>query len=267
MHMSNREQNDRLLMAVHKRDIENFEYYTKQGAGIDGETSYGISPLTHVIDKGDTYMLFALLRAEQKKDYELEALHRAAYMGKHDLVNDIVQYVGGWEFRFIDQQNGRGNTALHIAAAQNDKRMVHVLLNCGAGLSIENNDGLTPKGLAEQKGHHDISILVDDAAISKSEAPQDREKNKSEMGAAYTVVNQNVVVQNMGDIEDLGSLRLMFDFNEQSLTKLIGDNVGPKTAFTAAKENARDIRAAHKWMKKQGYDVSLHARRQIQKRK
>lgn len=267
MHMSNREQNDRLLMAVHKRDIESFECYTKQGAGIDGETSYGVSPLTHVIDKGDTYMLFALLRSEQKKDYELEALHRSVYMGKHDLVKDIVQYVGGWEYRFIDQQNGLGNTALHIASACNDKKMVQVLLGCGARLNIENNDGLTPKELAEQRGFSDISMLLDTTVSSQSAEHQDRQENEKPMVGSYAVVKQNVVVQYMGEVKGQGSLRLMFDFNEHALTKVVGDSIGLTTAFTAAKENAKDIHAAHKWMREQGYDVSLHTRRQIQKRK
>ena len=145
--------------------------------------------------------------------------------------------------------------------------MVQVLLGCGARSNIKNHDGLTPKELAEQKGFSDTSMLLDTTASSQSADHQDRQDNEKPMVGSYAVVKQNVVVQYMGEVKELGSLRLMFDFNEHALTKVVGDNIGPTTAFTAAKENTKDIRAAHKWMRKQGYDVSLYARRQIQKRK
>ncbi len=65
---------------------------------------------------------------------------RACFSGQRQCVN-------------INQQDRRGFTALHWAAAQGNPQIAHALLQAGANFRITNNEHLTPLQLAERNLH------------------------------------------------------------------------------------------------------------------
>jgi len=63
---------------------------------------------------------------------------------------------------YINQQNSFGNTALHYAVSLNEKWLVDLLLTCHANATIENNRGLNPYELGQErhKNNYDSDIVI-----------------------------------------------------------------------------------------------------------
>jgi ankyrin repeat protein len=57
----------------------------------------------------------------------------------HKIVKLMLKY-----YTIKNEKFDKGNTLLHIAAYNNDKTMINLLLNNGADDSIKNKDGYTP---------------------------------------------------------------------------------------------------------------------------
>ena len=80
----------------------------------------------------------------------------AAYKGYHLLVRDIVRRGKN----NINATNGKGETALCIAAARGHKDVVQVLLDGKADRKLANKFGERPLALAEDNGHKEIMELL-----------------------------------------------------------------------------------------------------------
>lgn len=71
-------------------------------------------------------------------------IHIAAIRGSIDEISTLLN--NGAE---IDAAGEHGYTALHDAVEQGHFKVVEFLLQRGASITIKNNDGVTPAGLAE----------------------------------------------------------------------------------------------------------------------
>ncbi|XP_042884081.1 uncharacterized protein LOC122260749 [Penaeus japonicus] len=60
----------------------------------------------------------------------------------------------------LHYQDERGRTLLHVAAEQNDRRKIRVLLERGALPTARTHDGETPADLARQKGHLEAAEII-----------------------------------------------------------------------------------------------------------
>lgn len=62
----------------------------------------------------------------------------------------------------VDAQSDDGTSALHVAAVFGRRDMVELLLRYGASSHLRDEAGNTPRTLAVQKGHQEVSALLDD---------------------------------------------------------------------------------------------------------
>lgn len=92
------------------------------------------------------------------------ALHSAAIMGRHDVVELLAQANAP-----LDAPNKHGSTALHLAALKGHTATCQVLVDAGADIKIhseyrykntEGSDGATAAQIAEEKRHRDIVALL-----------------------------------------------------------------------------------------------------------
>lgn len=60
----------------------------------------------------------------------------------------------------LDHANNIGNTPLHIASSYGNVRVVELLLNSGANVCIQNNQGQTCLDVAVQSGAGDVALAI-----------------------------------------------------------------------------------------------------------
>ena len=89
-----------------------------------------------------------------------------------DLLKEIVCRDGD-----VTWPNHDGRQALHIAVCQGNLEMVKFLLNQGADLDLADENGLTSRELADQKGHDDIKELFASYNRVKSDADEKARPN------------------------------------------------------------------------------------------
>ncbi|KAH6773000.1 K+ transporter 1 [Perilla frutescens var. frutescens] len=73
-----------------------------------------------------------------------------------DLLEEIVRHGGD-----VTRPKTNGCTALHVAVTEGNIQIVRFLLDQGAHIYKQDEDGWTPRDLAEQQGHHEITQLFD----------------------------------------------------------------------------------------------------------
>lgn len=91
------------------------------------------------------------------EDSDLLKLFRAAYSYDADSVNEIL--TRRRELAHCRDINGR--TALHEACTQGDTKTVRVLLQCGADMTIRDNNGQTPADRASAHKQHAVTRVLD----------------------------------------------------------------------------------------------------------
>lgn len=87
----------------------------------------------------------------------------AAEQNNSNLLKDIVRYGGD-----VTSAKTNGSTALHMAVSEDNIEIVKYLLDKGANIDKADNDGWTPRELADQQGHEEIKALFQ----SKKEQPK-----------------------------------------------------------------------------------------------
>ncbi|KAK2986594.1 hypothetical protein RJ640_029636 [Escallonia rubra] len=78
----------------------------------------------------------------------------AAEKNSVELLEKIVQYGGD-----VTCPTSNGKTALHVAVCEGNAEIVKFLLDQGADIDKEGEDGWTARDLADQQGHEEIQVL------------------------------------------------------------------------------------------------------------
>ncbi|QDT11024.1 ankyrin repeat domain-containing protein [Planctomycetes bacterium K23_9] len=90
-------------------------------------------------------------------DSEALKLFRAAYSYDSNTVNEILTR----HPELVDCKDRLGRTPLHEACAHGDTKTVRALLQCGADLTIRNNNGETPSDRASSHKQRDVMRILE----------------------------------------------------------------------------------------------------------
>lgn len=85
------------------------------------------------------------------------ALHLAAYAGKAEVVRILIERGAELE----TQESTGGMTALHLAVVEKHREVVRVLIEKGANAYAADNNGVTPRQIAEYEKQSDLVTLLD----------------------------------------------------------------------------------------------------------
>lgn len=176
----------------------------------------------------------------------------------------------------VNACNSSKETALIWAAYNGHRDVVEELITAGSRLDDRDSSGDTAlTACTIRKRHYDCGWLLIQAGANLRDLNADHHKiyadaiNERYIQNPYSRVNGDTVVKYQGHIENLGTLRHVFNFKTRTMTEVINDNPGPANSFEQFRNNQDDILEAYDWIKKQG-DTPIHpfkqGRRQIQKR-
>ncbi len=88
-------------------------------------------------------------------------LHRAAYFGRVDIIEDLIAAAGRETNTLVQAKNYSGSTPLHVAAEQGHVRVVKALIDHHPSLvNIQDNDGCTPLHYAAANGHTGVLLCL-----------------------------------------------------------------------------------------------------------
>ncbi|GAB0095419.1 Ankyrin repeat-containing domain [Sergentomyia squamirostris] len=87
------------------------------------------------------------------------ALHYGALYGHKDIVKFLISYAPNSIINMLD--NEKGQTALHVAAANKRRSICYMLVAAGANLDIQDNEGRTPKMLAILADDHNLASYLE----------------------------------------------------------------------------------------------------------
>ena len=94
-----------------------------------------------------------------------------------NLLKDVMQHGGD-----VTLPNTRsGTTALHVAVSQGNVDIVKFLVDLGADIDKPDRHGLTPRALADQQGHVDITVLFESTGKPEAQSLLSTPKKQSEI--------------------------------------------------------------------------------------
>jgi len=141
---------------VHNQQI--LEIVLSGGGNINLSTDFGKTPLLMAIQEEQEAIFDFLLGKKAdtkvKNDGKVSCIHFAAASNSLKIMEKIL----AWKDTNINERNGNGKTALHIAAEKNNGDMIKVLLNKGADTKEKDGWGR----LAEECGKQTAYKMIHD---------------------------------------------------------------------------------------------------------
>lgn len=156
---------DKLITLLYQNDLNGLSKEISQGETLTGLDRDGRSLLMHAVLASDAnaVMVRFLLQngadAEvQDKDQKWTALHFAARDQKKELVAVLLDYCSN-----VDVVDSFGNTPLWRAVMTSDDQtgLIESLVNKGADPNKKNNNGVSPRDLADRLGKSAILDFFD----------------------------------------------------------------------------------------------------------
>ena len=128
----------------------------RAGAGVCVTDSRGSACLAHAAYKGRTEIVRYLLclpevDVNRRNDYHDTALQEAVDMKRTEVVQVLID--AGAD---VDTQNNEGRSPLHVSCKSGELDIVKMLVRAGAGVRATDNQGCTCLMLAAWQGHTDI---------------------------------------------------------------------------------------------------------------
>ncbi|KAM7119488.1 ankyrin repeat domain-containing protein 6 isoform 8-T12 [Ciconia maguari] len=107
-------------------------------------------------------------------------------------------------FCSVHEKNQAGDTALHVAAALNHRKVVKLLLEAGADASVVNNAGQTPLEVARQHNNPEVALLLTKASqvsrFNRGRSLRKKREKLKEERRAQSVPRDEVVQSKQGSI-------------------------------------------------------------------
>lgn len=134
-----------LHTAAHHSQIDVFEYLVDRGASLYTTTANGSSPLHYLVrfTRSSPRGRATQAEAQDVEDRLLEVVQKTIDLGAD-----------------INATNRGGDTPLHLAAARPYFRLIKLLLENKANVSLRNQRGESPVDLAVKEGHEEIVALM-----------------------------------------------------------------------------------------------------------
>jgi len=162
---------------VHNQQI--LEIVLSGGGNINLTTDFGKTPL-HMAIQEEQDQIFDFLLGKKadtkaKNDAKVGCIHFAAAATSHKIIEKILS----WKDTDVNERNGNGKTALHIAAEKNNIDIIKILLNKSADKSIKDGWGRLAEECGKQSAYNLIHShtagmkheLVDPDAPDRSKSP------------------------------------------------------------------------------------------------
>lgn len=132
----------------------------QSGADVGKEDRWGLTPMHKAAMNGQVDVAVMLIKNGAAVDavdgWGATPLHQAANRGQLSVAEKLL--AAGANPNAEDIQ---GDRPLHLVAKTGDYAMVKLLLSHGADASMKNRgNGKTPADWARQRGHHDVSTLL-----------------------------------------------------------------------------------------------------------
>lgn len=178
--------NAELHLAVRDGNIDLIQMLLEQGADVNTRNDLWLTPLHFAANKNEIEIVKMLLDHGAKvnvlTNFDYTPLHYAAYQGKVKIVTLLIE-----KGAVLNIQNVFGHTPLHSAASHekvmfncdgcNANRfafclanhgrteVARVLIENGAKLRLEDEDGLTALELAKKSGSLEIANLIEASGL------------------------------------------------------------------------------------------------------
>jgi ankyrin repeat protein len=163
-----------LIEAIQVQNIEVVKLLLHHGADVNSSNEYSVTPLIVASGLGYGELVKVLIQHGAHLNLGSEtdetALHFACGWGKINTVKILIDHRID-----LDHKNIHGNTALHdmirgadVSGNGTSQEIVQLLLQAGAQ-NLSNNEGITPRDIAETKNYNHIIELFDNYEIQIKE--------------------------------------------------------------------------------------------------
>ncbi|MCW7504210.1 ankyrin repeat domain-containing protein [Leptospira paudalimensis] len=128
---------------------------------VDENSAYELNLFQHALNVRANWEIYEYL-LEKKVDYQFKdkngfnALIQAVYLND----SGLVKYIDSLKKWNLNEKTNHGDTALHWAAANQNKEIVEYLLKKGTDKNIKNNQGLTAFDIAKTKSSSEILEIL-----------------------------------------------------------------------------------------------------------
>ena len=163
-----------LHWAVFYQQDEIVSELLRQGAKVDCETEYDITPLSLAVEVGSLESVKTLLTAKANPNHprlgKETPLMLAARRGDLGIVNALIE--AGAE---VDAKEVRGQTSLMWAAEAGNTSVVQALIDAGADVDASLPSGFTAFLFAVRQGNSDCACVLLDAGVDVNVAMNPKE--------------------------------------------------------------------------------------------
>jgi ankyrin repeat protein len=150
-----------LHKAAFYRHIEIVKLLIENGANVNAKDNYGYTPLHDAAISGHIEIVKLLIEngayVNAKSYLDWTPLHYAAFYGHIEIVKLLIEKGAN-----VNAKDNYGWTPLHYAAFYGHIEVVKLLIEHGADPNIKNNKGKTAIDLAREKGYSEIVKLIEE---------------------------------------------------------------------------------------------------------
>ena len=213
-------------------DAEDMNHGTPLHYAVMNDSQNHREAINILIKKGANYSI--------SPDGDFSFFHKAAHRGYDEIITVILKNITD----INENSNPSGATALHAAAMMGQLKVVYLLLNAGADVSIKNIDGQSAYYLARANSFHQVAAILNSDKVKLISAVAN-----GKIGLVKSLLAKGVDINSVGYYGESalematkkGNLELVeFLLSEGALIKI--DMFGDSILHIAAKNHQCKIR-------------------------